>query len=112
MGFQERLQKLFHAEVSINKKDIKHFRNRFRKEPIILRIRKEQDNINTKLATLRASDPKTSLQRGFSLTYKKDGKLVKSVKDIFDREVLKTEISDGAFVSTVDRIEVKQNGQR
>ena len=88
----------------MRKKDIVRLKNRLRKEIILNRIQNERNNIHAKYSTLKASDPKTSLERGFSLTYKEDGKLLKSINDTYMREILRTEVSDGEIMSTVDRI--------
>jgi len=49
----------------------------------------------------------TSLRRGFSLVYKKDNQLVKSVKVVSQGELLKTKVQDGLITSTVEQTEGK-----
>lgn len=98
------LKRVYHTEMNVHKKDMDRLRNRFRKEIILNSILVEKNNIQTKYKTLTASDPKTSLSRGFSLTYKEDGKLIKSIRDISKREIIKTEVSDGKVTSRVESV--------
>ena len=58
-----------------------------------------------KLAAVKASDPLTSLKRGFSLVYKKDNQLVKSIKAVVKGELLYTKVQDGSITSTVKQTE-------
>ena len=46
--------------------------------------------------------PKNTLKRGFSLTRTKDGKIVKSVKDVNTFDEVTTEVGDGCVRSTVN----------
>ena len=71
------------------------------------RIQKEKTHIFAKHSTLKASDPKTSLNRGFSLAYKTDGTLVKSINQLGLKDILKTEVSDGLVLSTINEFERK-----
>ena len=100
------MAKIFN-ELKTYKKDVIHFKTRFKKEIIMTRIQNEMINIHTKNATLKASDPKTSLKRGFSLAYNADGELVKSINQLNLQDILKTEISDGLVLSTISEIERK-----
>ena len=68
-------------------------------------IEREQNQLQNKLAAIKASDPMTSLKRGFSLVYKKDNQLVKSVKAVSQGELLKTKVQDGLITSTVNQTE-------
>ena len=51
--------------------------------------------------------PVTSLKRGFSLVYTDGGELVKSLSQIQVADTLKTEVSDGRIISTVNKTERK-----
>jgi exodeoxyribonuclease VII large subunit len=57
------------------------------------------------LAAVKASDPVTSLKRGFSLVYNEKKELVKSIKTVSVGESLKTKVQDGLITSTVDETE-------
>jgi exodeoxyribonuclease VII large subunit len=48
----------------------------------------------------KAFDPKTTLKRGFSITYK-NGKVVKSVKDLNAKDTIETVLQDGKFASVI-----------
>jgi hypothetical protein len=61
-------------------------------ESVINCIGNEKTKLKNKAATLRASDPMTSLKRGFSLVYAENGDLVKSISQINAADTLKTKL--------------------
>jgi len=67
------------TELGIRTENFSYLKNRFKIEAVLSRIENERRLIRNKLATLKAFDPQTSLKRGFSLMYKEDGELLKSV---------------------------------
>jgi len=77
---------------------------RFSIDRFIQRINNEKTKIDSKYAVIRASDPKTSLNRGFSIVYKENGEILKSVLNINIDEILNTEIKDGQIKSIVQQI--------
>jgi exodeoxyribonuclease VII large subunit len=97
-----RYQSRFNAEILNNQRELEYRRRRFNLENILALISKEQTNLTNKLATIRAADPLTSLKRGFSLVYRKDGHLLKSVEEIKIGEQIETKVSDGSIISTVN----------
>ncbi len=52
-------------------------------------------------AQLRSLNPKAVLQRGYSITRTKDGRVVSRVKNINSGDELNTLLSDGEVISTV-----------
>lgn len=54
-------------------------------------------------AILKSSDPARILERGFSLTTDTKGKIVRSVKDVSDGDILSTRVVDGEIKSTVNK---------
>ena len=84
-----------------------HLSDRFRLESVMAYLGNEKTKLSNKAATLRAADPVTSLKRGFSLVYTDGGELVKSISQIQAADRLKTEVSDGRIISTVDKTERK-----
>ncbi len=97
------------AEVNAGAQSLDYLKGRFRKEKILSRILTERRLIQNKLATLKAADPKTSLKRGFSLLYKEDGILIRSISQVKPGGVLITDLSDGKISSTVNSIKEKIN---
>ena len=97
----------FNNEFNIRMQNLVYLRNRFRVETVLARIENEKRLIENILVTLRAVDPETSLKRGFSLVYKEDGELVKSIAQVNMNGMLKTDLSDGQVSSTVISIEEK-----
>ena len=97
------------AEVNAGAKSLDYMKGRFRLEKILSRIGNERRLIENKLATLRAVDPETSLKRGFSLLYKEDGALIKSIVQVAPGGVVITDLDDGKISSTVNSIKEKRN---
>lgn len=56
---------------------------------------------------LEALSPLKVLDRGFSITQTKDGKVIKSIKDINIDEQIETRLKDGAIISVVEKVEEK-----
>jgi exodeoxyribonuclease VII large subunit len=54
---------------------------------------------------LRASDPLRALARGYSLTYKSTGELVRSAADLTVGQTIITRVADGRVEATVAQIE-------
>ena len=92
-------------EIKAQNRDLSGRKNRFKIERFRQIIDRERNQLHNKLAAVKASDPETSLKRGFSLVYKKDNQLVKSVKAVSLGELLKTKVQDGLITSTVNETE-------
>lgn len=122
---RERFIKRIQAEYELNAKTTVQIRNKFfavlniktmkhgsqkdrlRIEKIRHYISMEQKGLNDKMATLKAFDPQSALQRGFALVHRKDGKLVKSINDISEKDILYTSVADGSIKSEVISMEDK-----
>ncbi len=63
-------------------------------------LTKEQDRIRLNENTIRLLNPENVLKRGFTLTLK-DGKIVKSVKDVSAGDEIKTRFADGTVESKI-----------
>ena len=94
-------------QISDKRKNLLIIRRRFHPERYFQRIDQERAHIHVKYSIIKAADPKTSLKRGFSLAYKTDGTLVKSINQLSLEEILKTEVSDGLVLSTISEFERK-----
>ena len=66
-------------------------------------IRAEKKNLSSIQEKLRLVDPQNILKRGYSLTML-NGKIVKSVRQIKEGDLLETRLGDGTAESTVDKI--------
>ena len=97
-----RYQSRFNAVILIYQKKFGYRRKRFKLEHVMALIENEKTNLTNRLATIRAADPLTSLKRGFSLVYRKDGGLLKSVEEISTGEQIQVTVSDGIIFSTVN----------
>ncbi|MDB4304069.1 hypothetical protein N9934_04700 [Desulfosarcina sp.] len=105
--WRNRFMQQFKSGVNFKRQLLSHLSGRFRLESIISVLVNERTKLANKAATLRAADPVTSLKRGFSLVYSDDGSLVKTVAQVKATDTLKTEVSDGRIVSTVNKTERK-----
>jgi len=65
-------------------------------------IRAEKKNLSSIQEKLRLVDPQNILKRGYSLTML-NGKIVKSIKQIKEGDLLETRLSDGIVESTVEK---------
>ncbi|MFC1882430.1 exodeoxyribonuclease VII large subunit, partial [Thermodesulfobacteriota bacterium] len=92
-------------EIKIHKRDLSGGISRFQKARILQLIDRERNQLRNKMAAIRAADPVTSLKRGFSLVYKADNQLVKSINTVSAGESLKTRVQDGLITSTVEQTE-------
>jgi exodeoxyribonuclease VII large subunit len=66
-------------------------------------IRTEKKNLSSIQEKLRLVDPQNILKRGYSLTMT-NGKIVKSVNQLKEGDLLETRLSDGKVESKVDKI--------
>ena len=88
-------------EIKIQNRDLTGRINRFQIDRILQVIERERNQLHSKMAAIRAVDPVTSLKRGFSLVYKANDQLVKSIDSVSAGESLKTRVQDGLIISTV-----------
>jgi exodeoxyribonuclease VII large subunit len=88
-------------EIKTQKRDLSGKIDRFKITRVLQVIEQEQEHLQNKMAAIRAADPVTSLKRGFSLVYRADNQLIKSIKEVTAGELLKTKVRDGLITSTV-----------
>jgi exodeoxyribonuclease VII large subunit len=93
------LSKAFLGEKNIH---FKEMNKRFHLSRFLNIISIQRKNLQSKASILKAADPQTSLKRGFSLVYKEDGTMVKSVSQAKAGERLITLVSDGKIQSIVN----------
>ena len=70
-------------------------------------ISEDQRLIKSYSDRLEALSPLKVLERGFSITQGKDGKLITSIKDTEKGDSVVTILKDGAIISTVEEVEEK-----
>lgn len=72
-------------------------------------IREKIDYLNRELKArkdqLEALNPKKVLDRGYTISMTKDGKVLKSIKDVKQGESIVTSLNDGTINSTVNSVE-------
>ena len=67
-------------------------------------LRKHLDNLSTQINLLK---PDNILKRGYSISYTKDGKIIKNVKDVKVGEVIITTLANGSLSSEVTEAKEK-----
>jgi exodeoxyribonuclease VII large subunit len=68
-------------------------------------LRSAERDLTAWAAQVRAYDPARVMERGWSMTRRADGSLVRSVADVRPGDVLVTRLPDGEARSTVDQVE-------
>jgi exodeoxyribonuclease VII large subunit len=95
------LRSQFGSALRIEMMQLAGFRNRLKADRVRQRIVMARTSLTDKMATLRAIDPQTVLQRGFALVYGRNGALVRSISDVAEKESIHTRLADGTLVSEV-----------
>ena len=72
---------------------------------IIGLIESKRNRFSVMTAQLEGASPLQSLSRGYALVTNEDGRNIKSVKKIKSGASVKTKLSDGSFVSRVEKID-------
>lgn len=98
----------FTAVCNVKRIQYGHLKDRLRVEKIQQRIFMELRSLNDKMATLKASDPQNALMRGFALVYRHDGKLIRSINDVVEKDILCTRLVDGTLISEITSKEDKR----
>lgn len=75
---------------------------------ILRRLHNEQDQLNTKLATLQAHDPKRIVQRGFALIKDADHNYILKTAELQQGQQVQVTMSDGQLTTTIDAIQPKE----
>ena len=65
-------------------------------------INRSNERCEKAAVAIKALGPDSVLDRGFSLTQSKDGKLITSTKNVNSGDKLETRVSDGIINTTVD----------
>ena len=65
--------------------------------------------LNNKKNQLDALNPMKVLNRGYSITTSRDGKLIMNIKDVKEGEEIVTNLKDGTIISAVKEVEAKPN---
>jgi len=107
-NLKDQFKRKMDTDIHVKGQNLVYLKNRFRIEMLLSRIENEKRLVENKLATIKAVDPKTSLKRGFSLLYKEDGILVKSISQVEPSDQMETKLTDGRVSSTVNTIKEKR----
>ena len=75
------------------------------------KIKEKQNHIEHLFSTLNSLNPESILERGYSIIYDENKKIVNSVKNINAEDKLSIKLSDGIINSTIDSV-IIQNGEK
>lgn len=84
-----------------------HLRKRL-SELCDLRIQEAKSSISKKKHALQLLDPQEVVKRGYSLTFH-NGKVLKSIREIQEGDIIETMIADGQMESSIIKIKNKQS---
>jgi exodeoxyribonuclease VII large subunit len=90
-GLELRLQKLAHDQVSL-------------KKTIHLRFESSRTKISSVQKIMEFASPRKILQRGFSITRAKNGKLLRLLSDVAVNDEITTELAAGRLLSRVNAV--------
>jgi len=97
-----KLNFIFREQVLKNKNLLNQFKHLIKIRSLET-IRTEKKNLNLIQEKLRLVDPQNIIKRGYSLTML-NGKIVKSINQVKEGDLLETRLSDGTVESTVEKI--------
>ena len=72
---------------------------------MIVLIESKRNHFSVMTAQLEGASPLQSLSRGYALVTNEDGRNIKSIKKIKTGASVKTKLSDGSFISRVEKID-------
>ena len=98
---QQNLKNRFVGVLKLKQAQHQGLVDRFRVEKIRQRLTAESRSLSERMAILKASDPQRVLERGFALVYRQDGRLLRSVHDVSEKDRVRTHLADGAVISEV-----------
>lgn len=75
--------------------------NRYTKQ----QIHQKEFNLHAILEKLTLLDPIHTIKRGFSIPYDKENRILKSVKDVSEKDEIKIRLMDGYIYSNVTKVE-------
>jgi len=102
---RNRLNFIFRGQILKNKNLLNQYQHLI-KIQATEQIRAEKKNLISIQEKLRLVDPQNILKRGYSLTML-NGKVVKSVNQLVEGDLLETRLGDGTLESTVEKIAKK-----
>ncbi|KKB37241.1 exodeoxyribonuclease VII large subunit [Bacillus thermotolerans] len=74
-------------------------------------LKSKQETFRRQLSMLHALSPLKIMERGYSLVYNEEEKLIKSIQNVQEGERLGVQVADGKLICQIESIEVKENGE-
>ncbi|MBO0960804.1 exodeoxyribonuclease VII large subunit [Neobacillus sp. MM2021_6] len=102
-----------HPDQALSKAKINFDRTQKDMKRSMLQIlSKKQTDFDRILSTLQALSPLKIMERGFSLAYSEDNRLVKSVKQVKENEQVQIQLTDGSLFCKVEKIKERENSDQ
>ncbi len=102
--WMKRLKNESQRVLSLSSQELVQQKKRFNINRFIQIISSEHQKLETQTYILKAFDPETTLKRGYALLQNSDGSLIRSAHSIEKGVVIKTQLHDGSFNSTVNDV--------
>ena len=96
---QRNLRRVVGEQVLKNRAVLSHVKNSMESK-VLRAVQKEQERINLSENAVRLLDPENVLKRGYTLTLK-EGKIIKSAKQLNLNEEIETQFGDGSVKSKI-----------
>ncbi|WP_239461605.1 exodeoxyribonuclease VII large subunit [Occallatibacter savannae] len=75
-------------------------------------VRRASARVDALNARLRSLSPLAVLERGYALVMNEDGAVIRSLSQVSEQDKLRTRLSDGEFVSTVEEVRESSSGTK
>lgn len=72
-------------------------------------LQKKRTDFKRVISTLQALSPLKIMERGYSLVYSEDKKLIKSIKQVKENEPIQIQLTDGSLLCNVQNIKESEN---
>ena len=73
-------------------------------ESIKDKLEEYKDELNNLSKQLEMLNPKSILKRGYSISTNKEGKVITSINDVKENDIIVTSVSDGQIISNVEKV--------
>ena len=97
------MQSTLQSKVSDIVEEVTYYKDTFKKS-LLNRLTNYQVRLEGEKNRIKALNPQGVLSRGYSIVKDKNGKVISSVNDVKENELIYTSVSDGVITSTVKEV--------
>ncbi|MCD8194931.1 MAG: exodeoxyribonuclease VII large subunit [Coprobacillus sp.] len=102
----ERMKEILSGSVEELKSNLAYYKEKMNNY-LLHSLELVKERLSSRKALIKSLNPYEVLNRGYSLTYNSDGKIIKSINDIDKDQEIKTLVSDGSIISKVKETKEK-----